>query len=141
MKTNVQDFNISLYKVYTIWSQFLVHKLRFLTAKTNPYLVRFGQFLRDLQPKQIFRQIIFKLSDGNNINNGLRKEQSFYSGHQNYKSNTENKNRITLQMHLIKTVIGVIFSFQILASVQCNYIYCHETELNFFNYLPLTLHY
>ena len=36
-------------------SQFLVHKLKMLTAKTYPNFVRTDQFVRDLYPKQIFR--------------------------------------------------------------------------------------
>ena len=39
-----------------------------LTAKTDPKFLRTDQFLRDLQPKQIFIQTNFKLSHGNEIN-------------------------------------------------------------------------
>ena len=55
IKTNIQDFDVSLQKVSNIRSQFLVHKLRLLTSKTYPNIARIDQFVRDLYPRQIFR--------------------------------------------------------------------------------------
>ena len=52
--------------------QFSVHRLMLFTAKTYPNFVRIDQFLRDLQPKQIFRQSNFKLSYDNKINNDIQ---------------------------------------------------------------------
>ena len=70
MEINIPDFHECLRKLSNIWSQSLVSKLRLLTAKTFPNFVRIDQFLRDLYPKQIFRQTNFKLPHDNKINNG-----------------------------------------------------------------------
>ena len=43
-------------KVSNVQWQFFVYELRLFTSETYPKFVILDQFLRDLQPKQIFRQ-------------------------------------------------------------------------------------
>ena len=53
-------------------SQFLMYKLKLLTAKTFPNFVGIDQFLRDLLRKQIYKQKDkFKLSHASEINNSF----------------------------------------------------------------------
>ena len=54
--TNIQDFDMALWKVSNVRSQFLVYKLRLLPWKTYPVFVTINQFLQDLQLKQLLRQ-------------------------------------------------------------------------------------
>ena len=43
-----KKFDVALFKVSNMQSQFLVYKLRLFTAKTYPNFMRIDHFLRDL---------------------------------------------------------------------------------------------
>ena len=77
-------------------SQIIVRKQTLLTTKDISQFLRIYQYLRNLKPKQIFRQKKFKLSHDNKTNNGIymkrrpfqQKQQKYIHKYRNISSNS-----------------------------------------------------